>query len=245
MTDDLVRLSIEDKLAVVTLNRPDARNALSSAMRRQLTDVLVSLRSNPDARVVVLTGAGKGFCAGLDLNELQAAGGELAQGGIIGAQMLDAIAALDIPLIAAVNGFAITGGLELALCCDVIIASREAFFADTHARVGIVPAWGVTQRLPRIIGPMRAKEMSLSGRRIGAALAFQWGLVNCVVEAEALMEAACGLAREMIACDAAAQREIKALIDEGWLGIIEQGLQREQAASRAAFERFSAGNAGR
>lgn len=244
MNDSLVQLEIDEQLAIVTLNRPDARNALSATMRQQLTATLVSLANNPDVRVVVLTGVGKAFCAGLDINELQAAGDEVAQDGIIGVEMLAALAALEIPVIAAVNGFAITGGLELVLCCDVIVASTEAFFADTHARVGIVPAWGVTQRLPRIIGPLRAKEMSLSGRKVSAELAYDWGLVNHVVEPGDLMATAFELAREMIACNAASQREIKGLIDQGWESVIADGLQCEQAASLAAFARFTVAGKG-
>lgn len=239
MADSLINVTLDDGVAVVTLNRPDALNALSSQMRKELTDALLTLQSSMAVRVVIITGNGRAFCGGLDLNEMQAAGEEVARNGVIGREMLDALAVMECPVIAAVNGYAITGGLEIALCCDIIIASSTAQFADTHAKVGIVPAWGITQRLPRVIGLMRAKEMSLSGNKVSAQQAYEWGLVNRVVPPEALMDEALQLAREMVDTDVSAQTAIKSLIDIGWLATIEDGLEMEQAASKQAFREFS------
>ena len=240
VTETLIKIEIDQHVAVITLNRPEAMNALCTAMRKQFAEALVDLKANTDVRVIILTGEGRAFCAGLDLEELKNSSTNVAESGVIGSDMLDAITEIDVPIIAAINGYAITGGLELALLCDVIIASTKAVFADTHAKVGVVPAWGVTQRLPRIIGPMRAKEMSLSGRKVSAEQAFQWGLVNKVVEPESLLEEARMLASDMVGCDAGTQVAIKALIDVGWLAPIEDGLAMEKAASVQAFRDFAA-----
>lgn len=239
MPDSLVTLHIDDRVALLTLNRPEAMNALSAALRDQLTEHLKALRDNDDVGVVILTGGGRAFCAGLDLPELMLAGNEVAGEGVIGQAMLDAIDALTCPIIGAINGFAITGGLELALCCDVLIASSRAEFADTHASVGIVPAWGVTQKLPRIIGPLRAKEMSLSARRISAQQAYEWGLVNRVVDHQNLLPECYRLAHAMTACNADAQSRIKALIDSCWGDALAEGLKEEKRISTEVFAEFA------
>src|SRR5262249_5667232 len=145
--------------------RPKALNALSRELRHELRTAFTELPRAGDIDVLIVTGAGRAFCAGLDLKEL---GGE-SQSQIAGAigggdeSLLDAMAACPLPIIGAINGFAITGGFELALGCDVLIASTEARFADTHARVGILPGWGLSQRLSRAIGISRAKELSFTG----------------------------------------------------------------------------------
>jgi len=239
MSDELVKFSIDNRVALITLNRPDALNALSTAVREQLTEHLKAVKKDENIRAVILTGAGRAFCAGLDLPELQQAGEQVASEGAIGQTMLNALADLRCPIIAAINGFAITGGLELALCCDVIIASTRAEFADTHAKVGIVPAWGITQRLPRIIGPLRAKEMSLSGNRISAQQAYEWGLVNRVVDHDKLLSESLSLAQSMAACHRGAQQQIKSLIDQTWGDALTDGLREEQRVSLAAFAEFS------
>ncbi|WP_101757992.1 enoyl-CoA hydratase [Oceanicoccus sp. KOV_DT_Chl] len=238
MGDSLVQVEIDQQVAIITLNRPETLNALNAAMRDQLVGALLKLKTNREVRVVILTGAGRAFCAGLDMTELKNAGDEVAQYGFIGRELLDVLSDMDCPVIAAVNGFAVTGGLELALRCDVVLASTDAIFADTHARVGIVPAWGITQRLPRIIGPLRAKEMSLSGRKIDAKQAYEWGLINRMVPAAELMEEAKALAIDMAACDSGAQRAIKTLIDVGWQSSIEEGLLMEQTASVQVFRSY-------
>jgi enoyl-CoA hydratase len=148
-------------------------------------------------------------------------------------EMAQAIAAFEGPIIAAVNGFAITGGFELALACDLLIASTRASFADTHARVGILPGWGLSQKLPRLIGIARAKELCLSGNALDAAQAYQWGLVNRVVEPEELLPACRALAREMASCAPALLRGYKRLIDQGYGMLLPDALAFER---RAAIE---------
>ena len=218
-------------IACLTLNRPQAMNALSHELRQAITQAFRELALDDAARVVILTGAGKAFCAGLDLKEL---GSRDAQplGAFTDADMMAAIRGFPGPVIGAVNGFAITGGFELALACDLLIASSEARFADTHARVGILPGWGLSQKLPRLIGIGRAKELSFTGNYIGAEQALAWGLVNRVVAPAELLGTCRKLAEDMLSCDPASLRGYKQLIDAGFATTFEEGLRLEARASK-------------
>ena len=163
-------------VAVVTLNRPEKYNALSSALLRAFDAAMTALNADQGLRAIVLTGADPAFCAGLDLNELGDGSRALS-----GAHSADPLHDSPVPVIAAVNGVAVTGGLEIALACDFRIASERARFADTHARVGVTPAWGLTARLPQAVGQSWARQMSFSGDFVDASLALRIGLVNEVV----------------------------------------------------------------
>ena len=235
MSTDLVLVTRHDAVTVITLNRPDKLNALNSALRAALVEALTRAASDEAVRVVVLTGAGRAFCAGVDLNELggEAGANQAFVDTITAGPVSAALAALPQPLIAAVNGVAVTGGLELALACDVIIASTEARFADTHARVGVLPGWGLSQRLSRAIGLYRAKEMSLSGNFIDAAQAERWGLANRVVAPAELLPASLALAADMCSADCATQRQLKRLIDDGYGMNFAAGLALEQERARS------------
>jgi enoyl-CoA hydratase len=218
MTSPVLQVEKKDGFAVLTLNRPEEMNALSSALRLAIGSAFRELEAEPDVRVIILTGAGRAFCAGMDLKEL--AGGEARESGhdtsATGqSEMAEGMAAFSGPIIAAVNGHAITGGFELALQCDVLIASSRARFADTHARVGILPGWGLSQKLPRMIGSSRAKEISFTGNFIEAEQALAWGLVNRVVEPDELLPCCQALARDMASCVPEVLRGYKRLIDEG------------------------------
>jgi enoyl-CoA hydratase len=147
-------------------------------------------------------------------------------------------------VIGAINGFAITGGFELALACDVLLASEEARFADTHARVGILPGWGLSQKLARTIGVYRAKELSLSGNFLGALDAAAWGLVSRVYPAAELVPSALKLARDMQSCPRSVLRSYKRLIDEGLRETLKDGLALEQARSREHMRSVSAADIG-
>lgn len=234
-TSDLVLVQRDQGITTVTLNRPGALNALSSALRNRIAEVFNTLADDRETEVVILTGAGRAFTVGLDLKEL---GGETSGVESVTSQDLSrALTRLSQPIIGAVNGFAITGGFELALMCDFLIASTEARFADTHARVGVVPGWGLSQRLPRLIGINRAKELSLTGNYLDAATACSWGLVNRVVEPEQLLPTCRQLALDILSTDLPTRREIKRIMDAGWDATLREGLEIELDASRAHSER--------
>jgi enoyl-CoA hydratase len=236
MADDSILIEKTDGIAIVTLNRPTAMNALSVAMRAALADAMAALDADDDVRVVILTGAGeKAFTAGLDLKELgsdpkamSAANAESPRENPV-----KAIALCRKPVIGAINGVAITGGFEVALACDVLIASENARFADTHARVGIMPGWGLSQKLSRLIGIYRARELSLSGNFLDAATAERWGLVNRVVPANELIAHARRLAADMATIDPAFAAAYKRLIDDGFDRTFADGMALEQERSSA------------
>ena len=234
---DLILVDIADGVATVTLNRPEAMNALSKALRARLAEVMTALDADDGVRAVVLTGAGpRAFTAGLDLKELGSTAGALGAANAAGASE-NPVKAIEIcrkPVIGAINGVAITGGFEVALACDVLIASTNARFADTHARVGVYPGWGLSQKLPRLIGVSRAKELSFAGNFLDAATAERWGLVNRVVSPEELLPAAQQLARDMASIDPTFLRNYKALIDEGYALPFGEGMALEASRSSAA-----------
>ena len=218
-------------IVTLTLNRPGKMNALSRELRDALAKAFTDLESDPEVHVVILTGAGRAFCAGLDLKELSSAGADTTA-TFAGTDMLEAMAAYRGPIIGAINGFAITGGFELALACDLLVASNEARFADTHARVGILPGWGLSQKLPRLIGIHRAKELSFTGNYLAAADAEAWGLVNRVVDSGDLLPTCLTLATDMLSCDPETLRGYKRVIDVGFSTTLSEGLVVEGRASR-------------
>ncbi len=220
-------------VALVTMNRPDAMNALSAALRDELAATIEALEADANIRVLILTGAGtRAFTTGLDLKEL----GQ-SDGAALSASARDPVRALanfSGPTIAAVNGVAITGGFELALACDVLIGSPEARFADTHARVGILPGWGLSQRLSRLLGPSRAKEISLTGNFVDAEQACAWGLINTIVPQDELIARAFELADDMLSCLPDALVKYKALIDDGYATNFGNSLELETSRTSAS-----------
>lgn len=236
MSEDVLRVEREGAVATLTLNRPDAMNALSAALRDALGRAFRDLQADEGVRVAVLTGAGRAFCAGYDLKEL-ASGSSGPTAASAGSDMADAMADFEGPIIGAVNGHAITGGFELALACDVLIASERARFADTHARVGILPGWGLSQKLPRMIGVSRAKEISFSGNFVEADQALSWGLVNRVVPHDELLPAARALAADMASCVPEVLRGYKRLIDDGLAMPLGAALEMERERAMASAER--------
>ncbi len=216
----------------LTLNRPEAMNALSRALRVELSSALRRAAQDASVRAVVLTGAGtRAFSAGLDLKELSLDTAALGTDVAADENLISAVETFDKPIIGAVNGVAITGGFELALACDVLIASPAARFADTHVRVGLLPSWGLSQKLPRILGPSRAKELSLTGNFIDAATAERWGLVNRIVPEDRLVDDAMSIARDMASADPAILRRYLQLIDDGLAMPLGDALRHEQIES--------------
>jgi len=233
-TQPLVLLERDGGITTVTMNRPEALNALSTGLRQALVRTFRELAADATTEVIILTGAGRAFTAGLDLKEL---GGETADGTPAGASAADTdlgavFEGYPKPVIGAINGFAITGGFELALMCDILVCSTAARFADTHARVGIVPGWGLSQRLPRLIGLPRAKELSLTGNFLTAEQAYEWGMVNRVVAPEALLDTANQIARDMLTTERRTRETVLRIMNEGFRSTLGEGMAIEHAASR-------------
>ncbi len=211
---DVVLFEVSEGIATITLNRAEARNALSSEVLRLLPQRMREADERDDVHVVILTGTDPAFCAGLDLKELGSTAGNLGSGsGADGRPNADGVRGpfpkLDKPLIGAVNGVAITGGFELALNCDFLIASEHAKFGDTHARVGVMPGWGLTVLLPQAVGVRRAREMSFTGNFMLADEALARGLVNHVVPHAELMPFTRRIALDIIGNDQPGVRQIR------------------------------------
>ena len=212
MPEPVLLVDETDGIATLTLNRPDQLNALSVELREALADELERLRTDRDIGVVILTGAGRAFCAGLDLKEM----GDPAGRRSSVADPPRLLRSLPQPVIGAINGLAITGGFEISLSCDLLIATPETSFADTHARVGLIAGWGLSQRLSRAIGLNRAKELSLTGNFLSAQRACEWGLVNRIVSREELLPTCRALAADMLSCVPDVMRQYKRMIDRGF-----------------------------
>ncbi|WP_099184796.1 enoyl-CoA hydratase [Mycobacterium kansasii] len=201
MTDDILLIHTDERIRTLTLNRPQSRNALSAALRDRFFGALSEAAADEDVDVIVLTGADPVFCAGLDLKEL---GGQSALPDIS-----PRWPAMAKPVIGAINGAAVTGGLELALYCDILIASEHARFADTHARVGLLPTWGLSVRLPQKVGVGMARRMSLTGDYLSAADALRAGLVTEVVPHDELLPTARRVAASIVGNN---QNAVRALL---------------------------------
>jgi enoyl-CoA hydratase len=212
---DEILVEVADRVATVTLNRPTARNALNGALRTALPGAMRRLDDDPAVDVLVITGADPAFCAGLDLKELARGEHDVSESVGDEHRRQGPLARISKPVIGAINGAAVTGGLELALACDFLVASERARFADTHARVGIQPGWGLTVLLPQAIGLRRAKQMSLTGNYIDPATALAWGLVNCVVPHEDLLPCCRRLAADIVSNDSAGVRAILSTYQDG------------------------------
>lgn len=235
MSEPVLLVDEEDGIVTLTLNRPKVMNALSRELRAALVRAFDSLATDPHVGALILTGAGHAFTAGLDLKELgeTGLGRGAAEAAVADDDVIRAMARCPQPIIGAVNGVAVTGGFEIALACDVLICSHDARFADTHARVGIMPGWGLSQKLSRTIGIYRAKELSLTGNYLTAAQAAEWGLVNRVVASDELLPTCRALARDMLSCDPTVLRAYKRVIDDGYARTFADGLALESEASRA------------
>lgn len=231
-----------DGVALITLSRPQRRNALSRRLQQQLNQALLECERRDDVRAMVLTGAGDAFCAGVDLREVSSgqkdgvdprASGNIANNN----EKRGPFHGRTKVLIGAINGPAVTGGLELALNCDFLIASTKASFADTHARVGIMPGWGLTVLLPQWVGIPRARQMSVTGDYVLAEQALAWGLVNEVVPPDELLTRACKIAATSSAIKPPAVEHMLATYaattgatpDAGWA--VEQNFKRRFAES--------------
>jgi enoyl-CoA hydratase len=229
MSEPVVLVSKTGGIATVTLNRPEKLNALNRELRGAFCRTMQDLCADKETGAVIITGAGRAFCAGLDLREIGSSG--IREEG--NATYITVIEDMEVPVIAAVNGFAVTGGFELALACDMIIAAEEAQFADTHARVGVMPGGGMSARLPRAIGIRKAKELSLTGNYLAAREAERMGLVNRVVPGDQVLATAQELATQILGADQTIVRQMKRLYDLTTRTSLHEGLRIEQEFFRA------------
>jgi len=230
MGESIVLVDKQDSIATVTLNRADKLNALNRELRLAFCHAMQELQRDQDVRVVIITGAGRAFCVGLDLRELGTRASGIHDEG--DATFISVIDDMEVPVIGAINGFAITGGFELALACDIMIAAEEAQFADTHARVGVMPGGGMSARLPRAVGIRKAKELSLTGNYISARDAEQMGLVNRVVPRDQLLAAAHEMAAQIASANQTIVRQMKRLYDLTTRHSLGEALRIEQEIFR-------------
>jgi enoyl-CoA hydratase len=228
-----VEVDVADQVGTITLNRPEARNALSGEVTALLDAAIVDLDNRDDVGAIILTGADPAFCAGFDLRalstELRSVQQQRQSSPL---QHLGLMPEHHTPVIGAINGAAVTGGLELAMCCDFLVASERARFADTHARVGAMPGGGMTIRLPQLIGIDRARRMTFTGDFIDAQTAYEWGLVVEVVPHESLMDRARELASTIAAIPAENVREVRRMYDEIGAMVGKDAWIAESRASR-------------
>ena len=227
----------KDGLAKITINRPAVMNAITPTLLAEMKAAVLEAGKDSEVKVIVLTGAGRAFSAGVDLIAL---GDRKLDGGKVGPILDDPARALieaiqDVPkvVIAMVNGFCITGAMEIMLGCDLVIAAEEAKFGDTHARWGLRPTWGMSQRLPRAVGMLKAKELSFTADLITGKEAQQLGLVNMAVPADKLEEAVQELIKKLMANSEASMAAYKYLYNQGAKDTLEKGLDLE---ARSEFD---------
>ena len=231
-----IRYEKQDQIAIVTIDRPEALNALNGTVITELEQVVATLENDRDVRCMILTGEGRSFVAGADIGEqypLNLDGGR--RWGQRGSALLRRIEKLEFPTIAAVNGFALGGGCELALSCDIILASEKAKFGQPEVGLGITPGFSGTQRLPRRVGIAKAKELIFSGKVIGAAEAKEIGLVNAVYAPEELIPGAVAMAKSFTANAPIAVKYSKACIDRGMQMDIDDGIALENELFAMCF----------
>jgi len=235
-----------DNVAYVTLNRPQVLNVYNIQMRDELYEVLSAIGDDPEVMVAIFRGAGeKAFCAGADLSEfLTAPSPTIARQVRWGRDIWGLFLSLPQPLIAALHGYVLGSGIEIALCCDIRIASEDAQFGLPEVGLGIIPAAGATQTLPRAIGRARALEMMLTGRRISAEEAFNTGLVNRVVSKGELLSTVEGMARRIALLDPMAVRTAKQAVVRGLDLSLPEGLELEKTLASLLLQPVASGTRG-
>jgi enoyl-CoA hydratase len=231
-----ILVEVEDRLAVVTFNRPEKRNAIDQTMVNELHDVLDGLVLDGEVQACVFTGAGdKAFVGGADIAQLRERTA-LDALKTINAALFNRIEALPFPTIAAIRGYCLGGGCELAMCCDLRVAGEAARFGQPEVALGIIPAAGGTQRLPRLVGLGRAKDLVLTGRVIDAREAERIGLVNRVVPDDEVLDAARDLARQILSHGALAVRLAKLNLNNSARAGQDSGLLLEQVSQAVLFD---------
>lgn len=235
MGDELILVDREASgIAVLTINRPSSLNSLTRSMMVHLANVFKDLDAEPSVKVIILTGSGRAFSSGVDLTAAQ----DVFKGDVkdMESDLVYQMEKCSKPIIAAINGFAVTAGFEIALACDILVAAKGASFMDTHARFGIFPSWGLSQKLSRIIGPNRARQVSLTAMPLPAEMAEKWGLVNHVVDANQLLNKARQVAEGIIRNNQDLVLRYKSVINDGLKLDLDHALALEK---RRAHEYYA------
>jgi enoyl-CoA hydratase len=231
-----LKISRQDRAAIIAINRPEALNALNSQTFDELSDALGKLESDESISVIIITGEGKAFVAGADIAELKSKEAFAARAfSLKGQRVFDQIESLSKPVIAAVNGFCLGGGCELAMACDIRVASEKARFGQPEVNLGTTPGFAGTQRLPRLVGEGRAKELLMTGDIIDARAACQIGLANKVVPSEELMDAVMELAGKIGAKGPVAISLVKSVVHKGLQVDLASGSAMENDAFGLCF----------
>lgn len=238
MSFESLRYDVRDRAAWITLDRPDDLNCMDDRMVRELRAAIDQAEDDASARVVVVTGAGRAFCAGADLKHVLAIlmrqdAEEIRQFMKAARELFNRVEACEKPLIAAVNGIAVAGGLELILCCDLVVAVESAKIGDAHANYGLLPGGGASVRLPHKVGPTRAKQLLFSGEFLPAATLAEWGLVNEVVPDGTLEAAVADLTGRLAGKSPLVLRRMKHLVDNALKSSPEAALRAETKAWEA------------
>ncbi|MBT3424490.1 MAG: hypothetical protein HOM80_03335 [Bacteroidetes bacterium] len=241
----VIKFKISENIAFVTINRPDAMNALNTQVFNEMDDVVAQVSSNADVRVMIITGEGKAFVAGADIAEMvdknQKEGSDFSR---LGQNTFRSLEKLDIPVIAAINGFALGGGLEFAMACDFRIASVKAKFGQPEVNLGLIPGYAATQRLPRLVGMADALFLLTTAEMIKADDALRIGLVQKVVEAEDLMEECIRLAKVIAAKGPNAVAKVKRVTRASWLMPFDDGCEYEAQQFGTLFGKGNEGEEG-
>lgn len=235
MSEDPIIFTISDHIAQIRFNRPAERNSLTTRLLDRFNESLDTIEGNHHVRVVILTGSGDSFCTGADLKEILESDGSLDQEDLLGfvdyaSKTIARLPELDKPVIAAVNGFAIAGGLEIMMICDLVVAAQEAKIGDGHANYGLLPGGGGAVRLARVVGPLVAKYLALTGRLLPAADLIPFGLVNEAVPGDQLELRVEALALELSRKSASGLARMKHLVDDGLQVPLAQALALEHQA---------------
>jgi enoyl-CoA hydratase len=238
MTDSLVHIADHGSVRILTLNRPEARNALSRDLIRATHAALTEADDDESVRAVVLTGTDPAFCAGVDLKEAQRDGSEYFA-EFRSHSCIEATGKMRTPIVGAINGAVFTGGLEMALGCDFLIASERAVFADTHARVGILPGGGMTARLPQLVGLAMARRLSMTGEVVDAVRAERIGLVTEVVAHDRLLDRAIELASQIAEVPGPTMLGLKEIYTTGAAAVIDPALAAEEMIANAQSRDFA------
>eukprot|EP00262_Sarcandra_glabra_P014578 TRINITY_DN4290_c0_g1_i1.p1 TRINITY_DN4290_c0_g1~~TRINITY_DN4290_c0_g1_i1.p1 ORF type:complete len:236 (+),score=20.87 TRINITY_DN4290_c0_g1_i1:200-907(+) len=217
-------------IAIVTINRPKSLNSLTKSMMTDLALAFNRLDRDESVRAIVITGSGRAFCSGIDLTAAE----DVFKGDVKDMET-DPVCQMERcrkPIVGAIGGFAVTGGFEIALACDILVAGKDAKFIDTHARFGIFPSWGLSQKLSRVIGPSRAREVSLSCMAITAEMAERWGLVNYVVEGSEVLKKTVEVAEAITKNNQDMVLRYKSVINDGFKLDLAHALALEKVSFR-------------